>query len=169
MPENQIPQNNNTYDGETKSIILSLETLSKEYDTVLIKYNQAQKDYINYIENKSNNDDDSEPLSYIKGKKFDGTSTLSNRASTSVENCKAMCSSNSLCTGATYNLDREYCSIKTGEGPINIGTKNDYAIVSKKLKYLQVIKDLTEELTNINQKILTILNKRILLSQSQYH
>ena len=32
-----------------------LEKLSKEYDIVLIKYNQAQKDYINYLKTQSSN------------------------------------------------------------------------------------------------------------------
>ena len=46
-------KNNYTTDDGTKSVVLSLETLSKEYDTVLIKYNQAQKDYINYLKSQS--------------------------------------------------------------------------------------------------------------------
>jgi len=160
MSENQIAQNNNNYDDETKSIILSLETLTKEYDTVLIKYNQAQKDYINYLKPKTtNNGLEPDPLIYIKGKKFDGTSTISEGASDSIEKCKAMCSSNSSCTGATYNLDKAYCSIKSGEGPISAGTENDYAIVPENLKYLQIIQDLTERLTDINQEIIITLNK----------
>ena len=56
MSKNKNTSNNNinTDDG-TKSIVLSLETLSKEYDTVLIKYNQAQKDYINYLKTQPTN------------------------------------------------------------------------------------------------------------------
>jgi len=33
----------------TKSIVLSLETLKKEYDTVLLQYNQVQIDYMAYL------------------------------------------------------------------------------------------------------------------------
>ena len=45
-------QSNNADDG-TKSVVLGLEKLSKEYDIVLIRYNQAQKDYINYLKTQS--------------------------------------------------------------------------------------------------------------------
>jgi hypothetical protein len=54
MQKNKNSNNINTDDG-TKSIVLSLETLSKKYDTTLIKYNQAQKDYINYLKTQSTN------------------------------------------------------------------------------------------------------------------
>jgi hypothetical protein len=237
-----MSKNINDDDG-TKSIILSLETLSKEYDTVLIKYNQAQTDYINYLkiqsEQSANNvcskyksdskeidqacydevwkkagctttgvvnansnwakkqtlngliDDsfawatmtdsnhrnscygttnkdfttaispnyniNSEPLISIKGQKFEGTK-LRESAATSVEQCMAMCSADSSCTGATYNLDKAYCLTVTGEGSINDGTPNDYAIVPENLKHLKIIQKLSEKLTNINQEILKTIN-----------
>ena len=57
MNQNKTQKNekNNNNDDGTKSVVLSLETLSKEYDTVLIKYNQAQKDYINYLKTQPTN------------------------------------------------------------------------------------------------------------------
>ena len=56
MNHNQKTKNNdNNKDDGTKSVVLSLEKLSKEYDIVLIKYNQAQKDYINFLKTQSSN------------------------------------------------------------------------------------------------------------------
>ena len=53
-----INNNDNNKNGnnknDTKSVVLNLETLSKEYDTVLIKYNQAQKNYVNYFQKLEN-------------------------------------------------------------------------------------------------------------------
>ena len=243
MDKNQMLKNekNNNSDDGTKSVVLSLETLSKEYDTVLIKYNQAQKDYINYLKSQSTNnacskyssdskeidqacyeeiwaksgctttgmvnastdwakgqtlngliydaflwatmtDSDhrngcygtttnfstatepnyninAEPLTDIKGAAFWGAKGLSEGSSNSLEECKAMCSSDSSCTGATYNSDKAYCWTRSGDSQISVGMPNDYAIIPENLKYLKIIKGLSEKLTSINQKILKTMNK----------
>jgi len=244
MDENQILKNekkNNNNDDGTKSVVLSLETLSKEYDTVLIKYNQAQKDYIDYLKSQSSNNScskynsdtkgidqacydeiwkksgctttgvtnansdyskaqtlngliydsflwatmtdsqhrdgcygtttnfstatapnyniNTENLIDIKGATFWGTSKLSEGPSTSIEQCKAMCSSDSSCTGATYNPDKAYCWTRTGDSQVGVGMPNDYAIIPENLKYLKVIQGLSQKLTNINDKILKTMNK----------
>lgn len=249
MIQNQIQQNeqnkkneqiNNNDDG-TKSIVLSLETLSKEYDTVLIEYNQAQKDYINYLKTQSTNNAcskynsyskeidqacyeeiwkksgcvtpnvvsassdwaksqtlngliydsfywatltdsqhrdgcygtttnfstatepnyniNAEPLIDIQGATFWGTKGISEGAASSIEQCKAMCSADSSCSGATYNSDKAYCWIRSGDSQISAGMPNDYAIIPENLKYLKIIQGLSEKLTNINQKILKIMNQ----------
>ena len=237
-------KNNYNNDDGTKSVVLSLETLSKEYDTVLIKYNQAQKDYINYLKTQStsmacskyNSDSkeidqacydeiwkksgctttgvinassdwsksqtlndliydsflwatmtdsqhregcygtttdtsvystatepnyniNAEPLTDIKGTTFWGSGKLSEGEATSIDQCKAMCSADSSCTGATYNPDKAYCWTRTGEGSINSSIPNDYAIIPENLKYLKVIQGLSEKLESINQDILKTMNK----------
>ena len=236
--------NSNNNDDGTKSVVLGLEKLSKEYDIVLIKYNQAQKDYINYLKSQSSNmacskyNSDSkeidqacydeiwkkagctttgvinastdwsksqtlnglindsflwatmtdsvhrdgcygsttdtsvystateanyninaEPLTDIKGTTFWGTGKLSEGEATSIDQCKAMCSADSSCTGATYNPDKAYCWTRTGEGSINSSIPNDYAIIPESLKYLKVIQGLSEKLESINQDILKMMNK----------
>jgi len=237
-------KNNDNDNDNTKSVVLSLEKLSKEYDTVLIKYNQAQQDYINYLQGQTSNmscskyssdsksiDQDcydeiwkkagctttgkinansdwsksqtldgliydsflwatmtdtehrngcygsttdttvyssatepnyninSEPLIDIKGTTFWGAGKLSEGEATSIEQCKAMCSSDASCSGATYNPDKAYCWTRTGEGSVNTSIPNDYAIIPENLKYLKVIQKLSEQLTNINSKILKTINK----------
>jgi hypothetical protein len=261
MSENQTTQNNNcnndnnsnqnndnnsnqNNDDGTKSVVLGLEKLSKEYDIVLIKYNQAQKDYINYLKTQSSNNScskynseskeidqacydeiwkkssctttgivnastdwaksqtlnglindsfswatmtdsehrdgcygasadssvystatepnyniNSETLTAIKGATFWGADKLNEGDSTSVEQCKEMCSADSSCTGATYNIDKAYCWTRTGEGAISTGTPSEYAIIPENLKYLKVIQGLSKKLESINQSILKIMNK----------
>jgi hypothetical protein len=247
-------QSNNADDG-TKSVVLGLEKLSKEYDIVLIRYNQAQKDYINYLKTQStsmscskynseskeidqacydeiwqksgctttgavnsssdwskgqtlngliydsflwatmtdtqhregcygsttdetvyntatepNYNINAEPLTDIKGSTFWGTGPLNEGEATSIEQCKAMCSSDSSCTGATYNPDKAYCWTRTGKGSINASIPNDYAIIPENLKYLKVIQGLSEQLTNINQEILKTMNKgKPLYSEQEIH
>ena len=243
MDENQIlknEKNNNNNDDGTKSVVLSLETLTKEYDIVLIKYNQAQKDYIDYLKSQSLNNScskyksdskeidqacyeeiwkksrctttgfanastdwaksqtlneliydsflwatetdsehregcygsttdystatepnyniSSEPLIDIKGATFWGAKDLSEGPSDSIDQCKAMCSSDTSCSGATYNPDKAYCWTRSGDSQISIGIPNDYAIIPENLKYLKIIQGLSEKLTSINQKILKTMN-----------
>jgi len=166
MNENHMSTNNNSNnintDDGTKSIVLSLEALSKEYDTVLIKYNQAQKDYIDYLKRQStdtNYNINSEPLTSIKGTTFWGSEKLNEGKASRIEQCKAMCSADALCSGATYNPDKAYCWTRKGEGSINASIPNDYAIIPENLKYLKVIQGLSEQLTSINDKILKTMNK----------
>jgi hypothetical protein len=247
MNQNQKSKNNdnnnnsNNDDDGTKSVVLSLEKLSKEYDIVLIKYNQAQKDYINYLKTQSSNmscskynseskeidqacydeiwkksgctttgvisassdwskgqtlngliydsflwatmtdsqhrdgcygtttnfntatepnyNINSEPLTEIKGSTFWGADKLNESEASSIEECKARCSADESCTGATYNPDKAYCWIRTGEGSLSAGMPNDYAIIPENLKYLKVIQGLSEKLESINQDILKTMNK----------
>ena len=260
MNKNQTQNNTNTSDtntntsdtntsdtntsNKTKSIVMNLEMLNKEYDTVLIKYNQAQKDYFTFLQSQSSNmacskyNSDSTGISQacydeiwkksgctttnfanastdwakgqtlngliydsflwatetdsthrngcygtttdtsvystatepnynintkslvdIKGTTYWGTNNLNEGTATSVEDCKALCSSDSKCTGATFNSDKQYCWTRSGNGSISPGMTNDYAIIPENLKHLKVIKSLSEKLTSINDKILQEMNE----------
>mgnify|MGYP003348444846 CR=1 FL=1 len=101
----------------------------------------------------------SESLTEIKGATFWGSEKLNEGNATSIEQCKAMCSADSQCTGATFNPDKAYCWTRTGEGSINASIPNDYAIIPENLKYLKVIQGLSEQLTNINSEIIKTMNK----------
>ena len=101
----------------------------------------------------------SEPLTDIQGATFWGTRGLSEGSASSIEECKARCSADSLCSGATYNSDKAYCWIRSGDSQISAGMPNDYAIIPENLKYLKMIQGLSEKLESINQKILKIINK----------
>jgi hypothetical protein len=138
---------------DANSTILNLEVLKKEYDTVLIRYNQAQSDFTSSM---------SEDNSFveIKGKTYWGTGLLSEDwATTSLDDCKNACASNKKCTGATYNPDKTYCSLRTGESGVSDGLESDYAIMSKKLKQLKVLSALSDRLLEINNQILEIVKQ----------
>jgi hypothetical protein len=139
---------------DANSTILNLEVLKKEYDATLIKYNQAQSDYATLLS------DGTKSFTDIKGKTYLGTGVLSDDWTTSsLEDCKNACASNSKCSGATYNLDKTYCSLKTGESGVSEGSENDYAIMSDKQKQLRVLSALSDRLLEINSQILEIVKK----------
>jgi hypothetical protein len=90
----------------------------------------------------------------VKGSVFLGTGSLKESPATTVEECQAMCSSDSKCSGATFNVDKQYCMTRSGEGSIIPGTSDDYAIIPAKVKLLSIVKKINEKLSDINKKIL---------------
>jgi lipopolysaccharide export LptBFGC system permease protein LptF len=71
----------------------------------------------------------------------------------SEEQCKALCSSDPLCTGATYNSAKAYCWTRSGKGDIAIGLDTDNALISEIAQNVNNIKQLNDRLTELNQKI----------------
>lgn len=152
----------NIKNQQTNSVILNLEQLSKEYSNTLIKYNQAQIDYANYIKNPIGNQ-----LKELKGTAFWGTSGIKQGVATNINQCKAMCSSNSKCTGATFNPDKKYCWTRGGEGPVVPSLPNDYALIPEKINLLSQVKIYNQRLLDINQKITSVINNNISLYKNQ--
>jgi len=168
--DDSIPNVPHCFSGTnpTKSVVLDLESLSKKYDTLLNEYNQVQVDYVNYLsilpKNLSQNN---QQFATIKGSTFWGTKDLQTTNTTTLEECSALCSSTSSCSGATFNATaygQPFCWLRTGDGTISTGLGGsdeyaDYAIVSKGKQYLQNLQILNIQLTDINNKILSIINQ----------
>ena len=133
---------------------MELETLLKQYDNTLTQYTQLNSEYLTYIKN-TNDASLSNDLITVDNSEYTGT-TISEIKSVDVEACRASCSSTSGCSGATYNLTKDStinnCSLKSGDGQINI-KENYSAIVTKKKDYLNRLKVLNDQLTNINTSI----------------
>jgi len=133
---------------------MELETLLKQYDNTLTQYTQLNSEYLTYIKN-TNDASLSNDLITVDNSEYTGT-TISEIKSADIEACRASCSSTSGCSGATYNLTKDTtvnnCSLKSGDGQINIKEKYS-AIVTKKKDYLNRLKVLNNQLTNINTNI----------------
>jgi hypothetical protein len=142
---------------ESRSPVLGLEVLKKQYETVLIQYNQAQTDYIDYLNSNLSENEVNKNYRVIKGKTFWGTSGISEQSSESIEDCKLQCSNDSKCTGATFNQDKNYCWIRTGDGTITDGLQNDYAIIPEEASHIKVLHGLSEKLAAINDKMLKMI------------
>ena len=147
---------------------MDLETLLKQYDNTLTQYTQLNSEYLTYIKN-TNDASLSHDFISVDNSEYTGT-TISEIKSVNVEACRASCSSTSGCSGATYNLTKDStinnCSLKSGDGKINI-KENYSAIVTKKKDYLNQLKVLNDQLTNINTNITKYIstNKPDMLSQ----
>ena len=77
-----------------------------------------------------------------------------------LSSCVASCSSLSNCTGATYNNDEKLCSLHSGKGNImHSENSNNYAIISGNLYYLNLLKEINQQLTILNNQIQTTINQ----------
>jgi len=133
---------------------LSLSLMGQEYDALLLQYEQAYKNYIDQISSGSGDSTNTSSFANMKGQTFWGTSSVSQGASNTVEECQAQCSSISNCTGATFNPDKKYCWIRTGEGDVIPGLDNDVAIVPKTKQYSDVLYRLNLQLIDLNKKMI---------------
>ena len=163
----QIDRNNINDQGN--SIALNLEALNSEYKNLLISYQQATLNYVNYLQEQSTNNCDSSNnradlncWSIIKNQAFWGVSGISQRSVSSPEACSTLCARTAECSGATFNSNN-MCILRRGEG-IPIPTEGSYAIVSKGQKLLQIVEHINNRLTRINQQINTLLEKGIALN-----
>ena len=160
---------------QNNSAILNLESLTKEYDTTLIQYNQVQSDYINYlqknpsstqIENAGTNSN----LVSLPNSTFWGTNGILTTSVSSVDECSALCSKTPKCSGATYNVtnnSQNNCFLTSGDGTIVTGTSRQYAIIPEGKKYLKTLEKLNIQLINFSNEIMKILktNKNVFLEQ----
>lgn len=78
---------------------------------------------------------------------------------TTVDDCVALCSSTTGCSGATFNpIDhgQPMCWLRSGDSDIGPGLYNDYSIVPETKKYLEIMKSINTKLNNTNQQIMDI-------------
>jgi hypothetical protein len=165
---------NNTDQNNTGSVILNLEKISKEYNNVLTQYNQARSNYINYLKTKSetqdasgnsqdasgNSQDASGNSEYVILKNtFYGKSTLVNPSQTNnINSCKSQCSANSSCTGANFVNGSTCLLMKDVNGELS-PKESSSAIVPPEVYYLNTLKQLNQQLMNLNTKLTQQIDK----------
>ena len=81
---------------------------------------------------------------------------------TTADDCAALCSSTSGCSGATFNpIDhgQPMCWLRSGDSDIGPGLYNDYSIVPETKKYLEIMKSINAKLNDTNQQIMDLTNR----------
>lgn len=130
-----------------KASIIKIQSLQKQYEVVLQKYQEAGKNYIDAL--NSNN----KSFVSLKGRTWWGSSALSGSTSNTKEECQSMCLNNSKCSGATFNQVKKYCWMRSGDSKISTGTSDDYALIPKTKETLAILMGLNDELLKINDNI----------------
>ena len=95
----------------------------------------------------------------LQGRVFWGTTALSQGAAATAQDCQAMCSSNTSCTGATFDSSKQTCYVRGGAGDILSGTEYDYAIMTELQNTTILLKTYNEKLLDLNNQILIIMKK----------
>jgi hypothetical protein len=105
------------------------------------------------------------PLTTMPGKAFWGSGQTGNPSVTTggtVEQCQALCSSTTNCSGATYNptaYGQPMCFLRTGEGQVVPALDSDVAIIPEGQKYLLIIEAINNKLISTNQQIQNVINQ----------
>jgi hypothetical protein len=164
-------------ENKNQSAILNLESLTKQYDTTLIQYNQVQSDYINVLQSQQSssqveNSGTTSNLVTVPNSTFWGTKGISSSNVSSVSDCSALCSKTPGCSGATYNVtnnDQNNCWLTSGDGSIITGTTDQFAIISEDKKYLKTLEQLNTQLIYFSDQIMQILktNKNVFIKQDE--
>ena len=140
-----------------ENLVLDLETLTKKYQNLLIEYQQAVTNYIEYIKTGSTVDSSGEPFVTVKGSTYWGTSGISQSTNTTTLNdCTAACSKTSGCTGATFNAadyNEPKCWLRGGTSGVTAGKDGDYAIINKGQYLLSIVESINTRLVSINDQI----------------
>ena len=160
MSNNYQNNENNEYD---KSVILQLESLTNEYDNVLLKYQQATANYTSFLQQTSGLTQT--PFVHLKGNYYWGTGSVGSQpiyTNTNSYGCEALCSQTSGCSGATFssNNGMNECLLRGGEGEVIPAGSNDYAIVPLSKKYLLTIDNLNQRLIDLNQEIVSVIENK---------
>lgn len=169
MANNNITNNNITNNNikneieETNTITMNLENLQQQYSNLLISYQQAVANYLNYLSQMNSTTE--ENLIELPGKAYNGTGSAGASQATNLQDCIASCSNSSNCTGATFVSNQ--CLLRTGDSPIISSSENSYAIIPKSKKLLLTMENINEKLINVNQNITRVMNKANPLYNSQ--
>ena len=146
--------NNDSTTNNTESNVLKLQSLQSEFKLVMTQYQQA---YANYISSLRSSSDPASKKSFVAIPDSDyggeNSKVISFDTSPSVEDCIALCSANSSCTGATYVSDIKHCWMRRGENYIYPDIDTNSAIVPELMQNTQVLNMLNQKLLDINKNM----------------
>jgi hypothetical protein len=131
-------------------------SLSNQYNSLLNEYKQTYKQYLICLQDSSVN------MVSVPNTFFWGESPLRNDSLNSVDDCLQSCSSTTFCSGATFNKNKNLCSLRKGPGSI-IPSKNknnyDFAIVPSPLYYSYQLKNINQNLLDLNKQMMNSLQQ----------
>jgi len=142
---------------------LELESLYKEFELIMIQYDQEYKNYLSILKRKTVNSGD---FVILEGKTYWGSAGLKEGSANTAEECKAMCSTDPKCSGATFKGKSKYCWTRSGEGEIMASSsKQDYAIITEIYQSASILYSLNIKTLDIIAKIKQINQQNQQLAQ----
>jgi hypothetical protein len=135
--------------------ISQLNALSIQYNNTLNLYKQTYQNYIDSLKLLNGNNRN---LVQVPKTIYLGNSNLNSQIIGNVNECQKICSLNKICSGATYNLQNNNCSTKKGKSDLIKGSEFDISIVPKYLKLSYELKNINNNLINLNEKMMILMN-----------
>lgn len=150
--------NNNNSDN-LESTNVQLEMLEKEYMLILKQYETAYANYISNLNSQQQQQpNNSDSFSALQGRTYWGTYGIKEGTAATQKECESMCLSDTKCTGATFNPSKRYCWTRGGDSGLTVGTDSDYALIPKIKENLILLKNLNQQLMDLNKRISNKLN-----------
>jgi hypothetical protein len=139
------------------SDVLQLQRLNQQYMTKLTEYKSAFASYVTTMKSQTN----ANSFVVLPSKTFTSPSTtLSDNRNSTLAQCKALCASNKLCTGANFNTISKVCNLRKGDGQIaDTLASSHIAIVTKSKQQLDNLDKINSQLIFINNQMIAISNK----------
>ena len=128
-----------------------MQNLRDQFNTLLTQYTDTYQDYINVVNSNDNS------LTTVSNSAFIGQNNISVLSGSTTDACKTSCSSNSSCSGATFNNTLSSCTLSSGTGNI-VSTSKSTAIVQQAIYYSYQLQNINSKLMDINQKMMNISN-----------
>ena len=131
---------------------IQLQNLSNEFNTLISQYQDTYQKYIDVINS------DNKSFTTVDNSAFYGQTQINTLNNTDLTNCEASCSSNSSCSGATFNTTSNNCTLSSGSGNI-VQEQSSKAIVKEAMYYSYQLQNLNAKLIDINQQMMNTSSK----------
>ncbi len=141
---------------DQSSDLMKIELLDKEFTLLLEQYQQVSRTLFSLTNSQTNKYD------MLQGREIVGGNVISYETTPTIDSCQALCSNNSMCSGANYDSTTDTCIITSGNIDLDAThNKDNYGIVTQK-------KNMLIQLQNINEKLSNVLNRSILLVKNMH-
>jgi hypothetical protein len=152
--------------NNTKSVILNISLLEKEYNNTLTQYQQA---YQNYIKDLTKSKQNKSTFQNLNGRTFWGSAEIKQFTTNDINVCKASCASLPSCSGATFDSSKKTCWLRSGDGEVMAGLKSNIAIIPSIIQSSNILKQLNSKLIDINTKIINLIKSSNVDYNKQYN
>ena len=128
-----------------------LQNLSSQFNSLLTQYTDTYNEYISLVNSNDNS------LMAVPNSAFVGETNINTLNNSTLDACQSACSSNSSCSGATFNNTLSNCTLSSGPGNI-VTAQQSTAFVQQAMYYSYQLQQLNSQLTSVNQQMRNLSN-----------
>jgi lipopolysaccharide export LptBFGC system permease protein LptF len=130
-------------------------SLTNQFNSVLSQYQETYQKYLNSLNDINSNSN----LITLENNALFGGNTMSKNKLDNLDSCTTACISDASCNGANFNTINNMCSLIQSAESI-IPANKTTSIVNPSLYYSYQLQKLNDQLTSINQQIISFVNQQ---------